>query len=436
MKNKFYILSTYGEMLDVALHLQDIEGCEVVFSVPDQEYSKIGEGMIKKDNLWFNYLGQGYTFIIDGCENSQLQEYLRSKGEFVFGNGGKKSADIEDNRQLGQKICFPQPESKNFTSIDDALKFVQEHKDKRWVMKQNGSAPKHLNFIGKFDNNEDMIFHLNEIKKKWNESEWGKFDVDLMEFVEGTECAISAFFNGTKFLKDEKGKVVAYINFEEKKSMTGGLGVTCGEMGTTFIGADENTSLVKEVLMNPKLTQMLKKMDYRGVFDINGTKTKDKYIAFEFTCRPGIPATSYEFLEGLDMKTSDLINIVAKGENKPIKIHKGIGMVMVVVSKPFPTEADIEPEATSIGEKLWILEKEKPIKDFTKEQKKHIHLENFYKEGDDYRVATKSGYLLTVTNRGKTIKESRESLIEYIKDNLKISDMFYRTDIGARIEKL
>ena len=109
------------------------------------------------------------------------------------------------------------------------------------------------------------------------------------------------------------------------------------------------------------------------------------------------------------MKTADLLSIVAKGEDKPIVIHKGVGMVMVLAGKPFPVEAELEPESTSLGEKLWILKDGKPQKDFSDEQRKNIHLENFYKKDDDYLVATKNGYLLTVTARAKTIEGVRES---------------------------
>ena len=49
-------------------------------------------------------------------------------------------------------------------------------------------------------------------------------------------------------------------------------------------------------------------------------------------------------------------------------------------------------------------------------------------------MATKCGYLLTVTGVGKTIKSCWENLIEYIKNNLYISGQKYRMDIGKRIE--
>jgi phosphoribosylamine-glycine ligase len=110
-------------------------------------------------------------------------------------------------------------------------------------------------------------------------------------------------------------------------------------------------------------------------------------------------------------------------------------MVMVVVAKPFPLETDVDDESTSIGERLWILKDEAPVHDFDSEQKKHVHLYNFKHDDEGYKVATKSGYLLTVTGKGKDIASVREELIQYIKDNLMIAGQKYRTDIGARVEE-
>ena len=44
-----------------------------------------------------------------------------------------------------------------------------------------------------------MVFHLNSLKKRWNQDAYGDIDFDLMEVVEGLEVACSAFFNGNNF---------------------------------------------------------------------------------------------------------------------------------------------------------------------------------------------------------------------------------------------
>lgn len=406
--------------------------------IPSHEYQKIGDGIIQKEKRWWNCIGKNYIWVFDGCSYGDLQDWLRSRGELVFG-GSEKGDRLENDRQLGQAwfkaAGFKQPESKNFKNIVDAEKFVKENSDRRWILKQNGDAPKSLNHMGKFDDGRDMLYHLEELKKKWSESEFGKFDCDLMEVVEGLEVAASAFFNGQDYLRNKDGKVVGFLNFEEKKEANGQTGETTGEMGTTFIGVTEDNTMFREILMKPKILEGLRNAKFRGVFDINCIKTKEGIVALEPTCRFGVPATSYEFMEGLETPTSELISMVAKGEKKPVAIKQGIGMVMCVVAKPYPLEVEVVEEGTSLGARLWILQDKKPVKVFSPEQMRHIHLENFELSDGVYKVATKNGYLLTVTGSGKTIESTREALVEYIKDNLYIAGMKYRTDIGERVEE-
>lgn len=311
----------------------------------------------------------------------------------------------------------------------------------RYILKQEGDAPKSLNYMAKFDSNEDLIYHLKELKKSWNEAQFGAVKFQLMEVVEGLEVAASVFFNGQNYMRNKAGKVVGFLNFEEKKECDGNTGETTGEMGTTFMGVTEDNKLFKDIIMKPKILEVLRKSGFRGVFDINCIKTKDGIVALEPTCRPGIPSTSYEFMEGLESGTGDMIEAVAKGMNSKIEVKQGVGMVMVIAGKPYPVEVDMEENATSIGEKLWILKDGKPVKEFDDEQKKHIRLQNFEKSKDEesgeesYKVATKNGYLLTVTGTGTDISDAREKLLKYIKENIYLSGMKYRHDIGKRVEE-
>ncbi len=433
---KFFIYSRYGEILDLALHLQQT-GNEVVFHTVDHVYESIGEGLVHKVKEWFPFLEQDYTWIFDGCSDGKLQDWLRSKGESVFG-GSQRGDRMENDRQLNQAwfkaAGFHQPKSKNFTDFDSALKFINEHTDALWILKQNGEAPKGLSHMGKFPGGVDMIFHLEELKKKWNECEFGPIDFDLAEIVEGMEVAASAFFNGEDFLRAEDGLLTGFLNFEEKKEANGGTGETCGEMGTTFIQATEKNKLFNKILNRPKIIEGLQKMNFRGVFDINCIVGDKGITALEPTMRCGIPATSYEMEAGC-ANCADVINACAKGEQVVPQLTPGIGMVMCVVAKPFPIEAEVAPEASSQGERLWVLQGGVPQASLSPDQEKHIHLYNFHYSDNVYRVATKNGYLLTVTASGDKISRVRSGLIKYIKDNLYLSGMKYRTDIGVRVEQ-
>lgn len=437
---RFLVVSSYGEILDLAIHLDKVEGYDVKLCILDSRYEKVGEGIIEKEKEWHRCLGQGYIWVMDGCENCDMQDWLREQGEYVVGTNSVLS-EMENDRQKGQdwfkKAGFNQPFSKNFKDIDECISFLQENLEKKWILKQNGDAPKSINYKGKFDDNSDMMYHLDELKRGWNESEYGSFDCDLMEVVEGLEVAISGFFNGHDWLRDKDGKAQFYLNFEHKKECDGDLGETTGETGTLFYGTDEDNKLVQEVMLKKEIVKVLKETDYRGVFDINGCLTKDGYVAFEATSRFGIPGTSYEFMEGLATNTGEFLASMAMGYDNVVELVKGWGMCQVVMSKPFPVEADLDDEATSIGEKLWIIGRNGlPRADFKPDQLLHIHLENFQKTEDgDYKVATKNGYLLVCTGVGSSIANAREDLLQYIKKNIFIAGMKYRHDLGKRVEE-
>jgi phosphoribosylamine-glycine ligase len=439
---KFIFFSEFGETLDLAAYMTNVCKAEVVFYIHDVHSRNVGKGIVHQVENWFQFLGQDFTWIFDSCAFGALQDWLRSKDEAVFG-GCEAGDHLENDRQANQawfrEAGFHQPTSKNFTAIDAALKFVQDHADKRWVLKQNGEAPKSINHIGKFANNEDMIHHLTEMQRSWNESQFGPFNCDLMEFVSGMEVAASVFFNGNDYIRNSKGRVIGFLNFEEKKESDGGLGETCGEMGTTFLPVDERHPLFRRIVMREELTNKLKEIGFHGVFDINCIVRDDgKIVALEPTMRFGIPATSYEFIEGLESSPCKLIDAVARGNNPAVEVKDhNVGMVMCVVAKPFPIEADVETQSTSLGEVLWILGKdEEPQAEFSDEQRTRIHLYNFEKSEDGkYKVATKNGYLLTITGHGDSIAATRKALIKYIRHNIYISGMKFRSDIGERVEE-
>jgi phosphoribosylamine-glycine ligase len=454
----FIFYSEFGEALDLASYLANVRQHYVVMYIQDKASRSIGKGIVTHTEEWFDFLGKGLVWVFDSCTFGRLQDWLRSRGELVFG-GCEDGDELENNRQLNQEwfkeLGFKQPFSKNFTSLQSARKFIEKHSSdgKRYIMKQNGDAPKSINHLGKFDGGIDMLFHLDELEKSWNVQEYGPIDFDLMEVVEGLEVAASAFFNGSDFLRDGDGRIAGYLNFEEKKEANGGTGETCGEMGTTFIGTNDSHRLFNSIIGRPGIVEKLRDIGFHGVFDINCIVDMDDpkgIVALEPTMRFGIPATSYEMIEGMVSDPAEVIEACARGTSLPegLQLHEGIGMVMCVVAKPFPCEMDVEEKATSLGERLWILnpkDGQPSTEGFSEDQREHIHLYNFEHSVDNgpegsgescYKVVTKNGYLLTVTGQdGSSIKQVRKNLIEYIKDNLYLSGMKYRTDVGGRIEE-
>lgn len=397
--------------------------------------------MVEKIDDWHDCMGEGYIFVFDGCAAGKTQDWLRSQGEMVFG-GSEKGDELENDRDKGQdlltKMGFKQPFYQNFDSIEEIIAFVKQHKEKKYVLKQGGDLPKSMNHVSKFEKSVDMLEHLEKVKSGWNETEHGKPDFQLMEKVEGVEIACSGFWNGHDFIRNAEGKVISWINAEEKKEIAGGLGSTTGETSTTFFPATEDDEIVQDILLRPALKEWLLKNEFRGVIDVNGMYTDKGYVGFEFTMRFGIPSTSYEMIEGLASRACDLIYAVAAGEDMPASLKDGVGFVLVLAGKPYPVEASLPDEETSAGERLWLLKDGEPsLSEMRAPRYKHIHPYNVYfnEESQDYRIATSSGYILTSTAIGDSIKEARDKAISEIEDNVYLTDMKWRADGGDRILK-
>ena len=50
---KFIFFTEFGEIADLAIHLQDVEGHEVVFHVANKDYDKIADGILTHVNDWY-----------------------------------------------------------------------------------------------------------------------------------------------------------------------------------------------------------------------------------------------------------------------------------------------------------------------------------------------------------------------------------------------
>ena len=50
--HKFIIISTYGEILDLAIHLEKVEKYESLFHVINDDFKKIGDGIVTKEDNW------------------------------------------------------------------------------------------------------------------------------------------------------------------------------------------------------------------------------------------------------------------------------------------------------------------------------------------------------------------------------------------------
>ena len=154
MNKKFLFVSITGLISDIAWIVSK-EGNNVKFYIEDKEDRDIGVGFVERVNDWRAEVNWADVIVFDDVlGHGKLAQELREMGKIVV--GGTEYTDLlEDDRTFGQQELKKYGVSiipyQNFTSFDEAIKFVKQNPS-RYVIKPCGDAPKKLLFVGDEDN--------------------------------------------------------------------------------------------------------------------------------------------------------------------------------------------------------------------------------------------------------------------------------------------
>lgn len=395
------------------------EGHDVKLYIHEKGRRGNFQHMVKKTQRWDSelaWVGKKGLIIFDDIGFGKTQDELRRKGYTVFG-GSEAGDKLEQNRVWGQET-FAKAGMKtlpvwDFVSIQDAIVFVKKHPG-CWVVKQNGTASKSVNYVGHFKDGRDVVEILEAYRhNNTHESQ----PITLQERVDGVEVAITRFFNGTDWV----GPML--INAEHKKFFPGNLGPTTSEMGTLgWYESDEANGLFQATLA--KLKPHLVEIDYRGIIDINCIANKKSVFPLEATSRFGSPMCHLQS-ELNRSPWGELLLALAKGEPYPLRYKTGYGVVLVVAIPPFPYAKQMA-QHSQIGTHIYFEDS------LTKEDMRHIHFEeiSWDKRNKQYYISDDRGYILYVTGEGQTIEAAQNKAHQLIK-KIYIPKMFYRADIGS-----
>ncbi len=369
----------------------------------------------KKELDW---VGKDGLIVFDDMGMGKTQDRLRSEGYSVFG-GSSVGEKLEKNRQYGQKIFSAMgikiKHSVDFYSIDEVIEFIKKH-PKKWVLKQNGSMDKGLNYASELENGEDVISILKAYKKSLKTP---KVHFDLQEKIEGIEIAVGRFFNGKKWV----GPIC--VNIEHKNLFNDNLGPKTNEMGNLmWYEYNEKNRLFQETL--GKMGSYLKSINYHGYFDINCIVDKDYAYPLEATSRLGHPTVQLQDTLHLS-PWGEFLKSIADGKNYKLKCRKNYGVIVFIGTPPYPYK---NRSNYNSPKGLPIFFKER----ITTDEKKRLYLEEVSCVKNGHAEPKKiicgnSGYIAFVSGHGKTVKDARESAYSLI-DKIVVPKGFYRTDIG------
>lgn len=409
---------------DLAYRLQN-EGNDVRVFVNDKDQHCNLAGIIKKTTDWkkeLNWVDKDGLIVFDSTGYGKTQDALRNEGYSVVG-GSYGGDQLEDVRQYGQKILttcgIKMVPSICLNSCKKAIEFLQKNEGP-WVIKQNGHISKLFNYVGRMKNNADAISVLKNYNKN-NKKECTQ--IDIQKKISGIEIGVARYFNGNDWV----GPIE--INLEHKDLFNGNLGPKTYEMGTLMWYDDnEKNRLFNETLA--KLKPFLTKSNFRGDIDINCIVNEKGTHPLEVTARFGFPAMQLQ-CEIHKSPMGEFLKAVADGKKYDLKYKKGYGIIALVATPPFPYEVRSR-KLHPIGMDIFFK------KDMTEKDMRHIHFEEASlrkgKKEKQYYVSSKTGYVLHVSETGKTVEEAREKTYNLIK-NIVIPKMFYRTDIGEKFIK-
>lgn len=397
------------------------KGHEVRVHMSDENSHDVMQGMIdfipdwRSSLEWIREAGADGIVLFETATLGEVQDELRQRGFNVIG-GSALGDRLENERTYGQRVlgdCGMNTAcTREFSSFDDAIAFLRESSG-RYVFKLNGANwPSTRNYVGQMDNARDMIALLIATRDSWSLDEPPSFV--LMEFVEGVEIGVGAFFNGEQFLAS------ANLDWEHKRFFPGDIGELTGEMGTvvTYDGA---SSMFDRTLA--RLAPLLRESGYCGYINLN-TIINDRGIwPLELTCRFGYPG--FAILDSLhEDDWGVVLKALANRSATSIRVKKGfsVGVVLTVPPFPYPDGYDELGRGTPICFRDGM----------TDEDHKSLHLGEVSMRDGQLTTAGMVGYTMVVTGIGATIEEARKVAYDRI-DKIVIPNARYRKDIGVRL---
>lgn len=408
---KFLFVSYDGTTTDLAWTVAR-EGHQVKLCLEAPGYAEVGKGFIETVSNWRKHVDWADIILFDHIGKGAEAQELRKKGKLCIG-GTPYSDRLENDRSFGQEELKRHKVRiipyQDFTSFDEGIAYVQANPG-RYVIKPSGAAQnlKQLLFVGSEDDGSDVIRVLGAYRETWSDT----IDVfQLQRRVTGVEVAAGAFFNGKKFMEP------VGVNFEHKKLFPGELGVSTGEMGTSMFWTQR--SPIFESVLRP-FEQMLAEEGYVGYIDINCIVNSNGIYPLEFTCRFGFPFICLQE-EGITEPMGELLLRMATGEGNGIKVKRGYQVCALVVVPPFPFDDPKTFESFS----------EDAVVVFKKKMTDGVHIGDLRQENDEWLITGREGVALIISGSGTTMRDAQKQMYTRIQ-NILISNMYYRTDIGDR----
>ncbi|MBK5259267.1 MAG: phosphoribosylamine--glycine ligase [Thermoanaerobaculia bacterium] len=412
---RFLGIGKGNDLADMYLRLQT-QGHEVRVYRSDEEAHDIFAGMLTFIDDWQRELewARDGILIFEGLGWGETQDRLRREGFNVIG-GGALGDRLETDRAYGQNVLrdigLQTVETHEFDDFADAIRFVEKTRS-RYVLKFSGQGfASTRNYVGEMSDGADVLAVLSLQRDRWQYDERPHFV--LMDFVDGVEVGLGAFFNGRNFLQP------ANLDWEHKRFFPGNLGELTGEMGTlaTYRGAEV---LFEQTLK--RIEPLLRESGYAGYINLNTIVNERGIFPLEFTCRFGYPG--FVILDALHARPwGEIFAKMVEGKDLHLPTHDGYAVCVVLTVPTFPYYHGYE----SLSKGAPVLFRDS----MTREDREHLHFAEVKMEGKHLVTAGSIGYVMVATGRGATVEEAQREAYARVR-KVVIPNLRYRNDIGQQ----
>jgi phosphoribosylamine--glycine ligase len=297
---------------------------------------------------WVIEAGADGLILFEAIGFGALQDDLRQRGFNVIG-GSALGDRLENDRAFALQLLGRQglqiAAVRQFADRQSARDDLRG-RPRRCVFKRNASASE--TFVGHLPDGTDVEALLSAVAPERAES------FILMDFVEGIETGVGAYFNGNSFLRP------ACLDWEHKHFFAGGMGEMTGEMGT--VATFEQSDAIFAATLEP-LEPMLRDAGHVGYVNLNCIINEQGIWPLEFTCRFGYPG--FAVLEPLQaLGWSALFRSMITQDRDRLATNAGFSVCIVMSTPPFPYSrgeldlpvglplmiGDVAPENLHLGE--------------------------------------------------------------------------------------
>lgn len=415
--------ATADGLLDLALRAQKA-GHQVFYHLKefDQFKTPVGKGLVERVADWRPHIGKVDLVLLGGHGAYMREMEVHRKAGVPIIGAGAEAAQWELDRLAGmaafKRRGVAAPPFRQFSSIDDALKYVAA-RDEGFAVKPCGDVgDKSLSVVAK--SGREMVWKLQAWKRAGKRFPSGFIVQDL---VKGVEMAVGAWIGPDGFAPGWEE------NFEEKRLMADDLGPNCGEAGTVMRLV--RTSKLANKVLKPFEDDLLR-LGFVGNVDVNCIIDDDgNPWPLEWTMRFGYPAVNIE----MALHSGDPIEFLAGlAAGKPPNTRRfnevAVGVVLAIPPYPFGHEkreevvnVPIWGVTPSLGEGLHfaqVCQGEAPvIEDGAIQRKPHL--------------ATAGSYVLISTGTGESVVEARRKAYRPLGRLTIPAAPFWRPDIGVRL---